>query len=86
MLKKVHVRAPAGAIRQVLFEQHDPRTWTVLVEKGPGFDDNVVAALQDGVRAVFGEECRVTVKSVSEIPREPSGKFRFYRAAPSVQS
>lgn len=79
LLKKVHAKAPADSIRQVLFEQHDPRTWTVLVQPGPAFGDLVGAALIDGVRSVFGEECKVTVKPVLEIPREPSGKFRFYR-------
>jgi hypothetical protein len=34
-----------------------------------------------GVRAIFGQDCQVTVKPVREMPREPSGKFRFYRAA-----
>jgi phenylacetate-CoA ligase len=86
VLKKILGTAPASAIGRVLFEQHDPRTWTVLVQKGPGFNENLIAALQDGVRAVFGQECRVTVKPVSEIPRDPSGKFRFYRGAPSVQT
>lgn len=81
LLKKVHAKAPAGAIRQVLFEQQDPRTWTVLVQPGPGFGDLVVAALTEGVRSVFGEGVNVTVKAVAEIPREPSGKFRFYRTA-----
>jgi phenylacetate-CoA ligase len=86
VLKKIVATVPATAMGRVLFEQHDQRTWTVLVQKGPGFDENVVIALQDGVRAVFGGECRVTVKPVAEIPSDPSGKFRFYRAAPRAQT
>jgi len=80
LLKRVIATSPA-AIRRVLFEQHDVRTWTVLVQPGPGFGDGIAALLADGVRSIFGEECRVTVKSVEGIPREPSGKFRFYRAS-----
>jgi hypothetical protein len=47
------------------------------------YGDGIAAHLADGVRAIFGEQCRVTVKpvAVAEIPREPSGKFRFYRAS-----
>jgi phenylacetate-CoA ligase len=81
LLKKVHAKTSPEAIRQVVFEQHDSRTWTVLVQPGPDFGDVVAAALVDGVRSVFGAECKVTVKPVPEIPREPSGKLRFYRRA-----
>jgi phenylacetate-CoA ligase len=81
VLKKVHAKTPAESIQQVLFEQHDLRTWTILVQPGPGFDDHASAALVEGVKSVFGSECAVTVKQVPAIPREPSGKFRFYRTA-----
>lgn len=81
LLKKVHAKGPSTAIGQILFEQHDSRTWTVLVQPGPGFGDGVVADLASSVRSVFGEQCTVVVKPVSEIPREPSGKFRFYRTS-----
>jgi phenylacetate-coenzyme A ligase PaaK-like adenylate-forming protein len=81
LLKKVHARGPKMAIGQVLFEQHDHRTWTVLVQPGPGFGAAVAADLASSVRSVFGEQCRVVVKPVPEIPREPSGKFRFYRTS-----
>jgi phenylacetate-CoA ligase len=83
VLKKVHAKTPPESIRQVLFEQHDLRTWIVLVQPGPGFNDHVSAVLVDGVKEVFGQECAVTVKQVPSIPREPSGKFRFYRNASS---
>jgi phenylacetate-CoA ligase len=83
VLKKVHATTPPESIRQVLFEQHDPRTWIVLVQPGPGFEDQAAAVLVEGVQAVFGNQCTVTVKQVPVIPREPSGKFRFYRTANS---
>ena len=79
VLKKIHAKTPPESIQQVLFEQHDLRTWIVLVQPGPGFDDNAAEALVEGVKGVFGNECAVTVKQVPAIPREPSGKFRFYR-------
>ena len=81
VLKKVHAKTRPESIRRVLFEQHDLRTWIVLVESGPGFDDHAAAVLVEGVKAVFGDDCTVTVEQVSAIPREPSGKFRFYRTA-----
>ena len=83
LLKKIIAKSPPAAIGRVLFEQHDARTWTVLVQPGPAFSDRITSLLADGVRAIFGEECRVTVKPVPEIPREPSGKFRFYRVVDS---
>jgi len=83
ILKEIHAKAPKLAIRQVFFEQHDPLTWTVLVQPGPSFGDAVAADLAASVRAAFGQQCRVQVKPVSEIPREPSGKFRFYRSSAS---
>lgn len=84
LVKNTIVTSPPTAIGQVLFDQHDLRTWTVLVQSGPGFDDNTAAFLADGVRAIFGQECDVAVKLVPEIPREASGKFRFYRTARGV--
>ena len=33
--KKVHAKTPPESIRQILFEQHDLRTWIVLVQPGP---------------------------------------------------
>ena len=83
LLKSVIAKSPT-AVGRVLFEQHDRRTWTVLVQPGPDYGDVVAARLADGVRAIFGEECHVTVKPVAEIPREPSGGFRFYRASRPV--
>ena len=80
LLKGISAQSPT-AIGRVLFEQQDVRTWMVLVQPGPDFGDGIAALLVDGVRAIFGQECRVTVKRVPEIPREPSGKYRFYRAS-----
>jgi phenylacetate-CoA ligase len=78
LLKHLHAKAPT-AIRQVRFEQHDQHTWTVLVQPGTGFGDAVATELVNSVKSFFGQDCRVRVQLVSHIPREASGKFRFYR-------
>lgn len=79
VLKDLTAQTPLGATGRVLFEQHDRLTWNVLVQAGPGFNPAIAQLLAEGVQGIFGRECRVTVKAVREIPREPSGKFRFYR-------
>lgn len=71
--------APPEAIQQTLFMQLAPRRWKVLVESDSGFDEAVAARLAAHVRAKFGNECDVEVQRVDVIPREPSGKFRYYR-------
>ncbi|MBA3521238.1 MAG: phenylacetate--CoA ligase family protein [Gemmatimonadales bacterium] len=81
VLKEVIAKSPPGAVGRVIFEQHDRRSWTVLVQAGPGFGDGTAAMLTEGVKAIFGNDCQVALKQVPEIPGEPSGKFRFYRMA-----
>jgi phenylacetate-CoA ligase len=78
LLKEISAKAPT-ALGRVLFEQHDPRTWTVLVQAGPDFGDTVADLLVEGVKGIYGQACEVAVRQVPEIPREPSGKLRFYR-------
>lgn len=76
--------APLGAVRQVLFQQIDSRRWKVLVEAGAGFGEALAGQLSAIVRRTFGRECRVEIEPVAVIPREPSGKFRYYGAASSA--
>ncbi len=71
---------PPGAIGQVLFQQVDRTHWRVLLESPNGVGDGVAAGLAEVVRGAFGRDCRVTVERVEHIPREPSGKYRYYRA------
>lgn len=68
-----------GVIRQVLFQQIDPLHWKVLVESGGGFEEALAVQLTELVRSNFGRECDVEIERVSVVPREPSGKFRYYR-------
>ncbi|MFQ5889853.1 MAG: phenylacetate--CoA ligase family protein [Gemmatimonadota bacterium] len=75
--------------RQVLFVQADPRTWRVWVEVGDRsqvavqggerFCGAVEAGLAKLVRETFGADCRVETALVRTIPREVSGKYRYYR-------
>ncbi|MGH7509660.1 MAG: phenylacetate--CoA ligase family protein [Gemmatimonadales bacterium] len=74
VLKKASAKSSPTAIGRVLFEQHDLQTWTILVQTGPGYDDSTSVILADGVKSIFGQECRVAVKQVVEIPREPFGQ------------
>jgi phenylacetate-CoA ligase len=80
LVKAVSASAPT-AIGRILFQQEDLQTWTVMVQAGPGFSEGIAALLVDGIKTIFGADCKVTVEVVPEIRREPSGKFRFYRAA-----
>lgn len=68
-----------AAVQQVLFEQSDPLHWTILVESPQGFDERLVSRLAEIVHTSFGPECNVNVRRVDAIPREPSGKYRYYR-------
>ena len=81
ILKKALTGAPATAVGRILFEQMTSASWKVLVQAGTGYDQRIADALICGIKAAFGGESSVVIELVSEIPREPSGKFRFYRAA-----
>jgi phenylacetate-CoA ligase len=73
--------APPGAIGQVLFQQVGDRSWKVLVESPKRLDGALSTGLSDVVRTAMGKECQVEVEQVAVIPREASGKFRYYRSA-----
>jgi phenylacetate-CoA ligase len=85
VLKHASVLVPPHALARVLFIQHRPRSWRILVQPGPTFGDEDPPRLVECIQETFGADCEVVVEVVPEIPREPSGKFRFYRSA-AVQS
>jgi phenylacetate-CoA ligase len=72
-------RAPLGSVGQVLFQQKHPAHWNVLVESAAGFNDELAAQLRQIVHSTFGERCRVDIERVVLVPREKSGKYRYYR-------
>ena len=78
-LQTLLASTPLGVIQQVLFQQIDPLHWKVLVESGAGFDAPLAAQLTELVRTNFGRQCDVEIERVSVVPRETSGKFRYYR-------
>lgn len=80
-LSTVLASVPLGAVRQVLFQQIDQRHWKVLVESDSGFTEETATKLADLVHSTCGERCRVDVERVHLVPREASGKFRYYRPA-----
>jgi phenylacetate-CoA ligase len=72
-------RAPLGSVGQVLFEQLAPGQWKVLVESSDGFDEACAGELRGIVQTTFGAACQVSIERVALIPREQSGKYRYYR-------
>jgi hypothetical protein len=76
-------------VRQVQFVQNNRVEWEVLVEMAPSPPaDNqkltrlpaIADRLTTIVRRTFGQECRVEIRYVDEIPRV-SGKLRYYRSS-----
>jgi len=80
-------KPPLGAVQKILFEQTDRNTWQVQVEAQQCTDiaalDSQIAEL---VRNTFGADCRVQTSIVARIPREPSGKFRYYGTSPGMHT
>jgi phenylacetate-CoA ligase len=72
-------RAPLGSVGQVLFQQKSPSHWNVLVESAAGFNDELAGQLREIVHSTFGESCGVDIERVALVPREKSGKYRYYR-------
>jgi hypothetical protein len=72
-------RAPLGSVGQVLFEQVGDTEWKVLVESAEGFDESLAAQLRGIVHTTFGDSCQVSIERVALVPREKSGKYRYYR-------
>ena len=68
----------------MLFEQRGTTEWKVLVESSKGFDEALAAHLRGIVQATFGERCQVTIQCVALVPRETSGKYRYYRREPTA--
>lgn len=79
-LQSLVAQLPAGVLRQVLFQQLDTLHWKILVESD-GADATLDARLTQLVRGTFGAPCQVRIERVATIPRESSGKFRYYRTA-----
>jgi hypothetical protein len=77
-LSTILAGTPVGLVRQVSFEQIHPMRWKVWVESDGGFDQGLASRVAEVVRAHFGARCEVELERVPVVPREPSGKFRYY--------
>jgi len=72
---------PTGAVQQTLFVQIDQMRWKALVESVDGFDTAMQVKIDEIIHSTFGEACEVDIERVPVIPREPSGKYRYYRTS-----
>ncbi len=77
---------PPRQARQVQFQQMDPIHWHMLVEADDDVTVETIDRLAAIVQTTFGAACRITTQRVDMIPREPSGKFRYYRTRPPTQT
>jgi phenylacetate-coenzyme A ligase PaaK-like adenylate-forming protein len=82
-LESLLADAPLSAVRQVLFQQLDRLTWQVLIESDH-LPAGLAAQLMQLVHRTFGQSCQVNIERVPVVPREPSGKFRYYRPASAL--
>jgi phenylacetate-CoA ligase len=64
-------------IRQVQFVQDRREHLTVNLVRGPGWSAETMRLLVDRIRTFFGQATTVDVVFQSDIPAEPSGKYRF---------
>ncbi|HEY8519462.1 MAG TPA: AMP-binding protein [Gammaproteobacteria bacterium] len=85
-LHRYRDKPPLARVRQILFEQMDERRWTIQVESDDGIEqDTLNRQVTELLQETFGSGCSAEVRVVPTIPREPSGKYRYYRAAHSAQ-
>jgi hypothetical protein len=78
-LERLFSTCPPTALRQVLFEQKGRCRWKIYVESMSGFDEGVAAALKAMVLNVMGAACEVEIERVSCVPREKSGKLKYFQ-------
>jgi phenylacetate-CoA ligase len=74
---------PIGFARQFIFQQVDQLHWKVKVE-GNVYNDELVSQATQVVCSVFGDACQVEIELVPFIPREPSGKYRYYQSRSGI--
>lgn len=72
---------PLGSAQKVLFEQIDRSTWSVRVEAHrPPDREALERQVTELLRDILGPGCSAKIDVVPKIAREPSGKFRYYKA------
>lgn len=83
-LHRLFDRIPPADARQIQFQQLSRTHWRVLVETNQPLDATIRNHVIAFVRDRFGSLCTVDVQAVAFIPRETSGKFRYYRMIDSM--
>ncbi len=66
-----------GNIRESQIIQEDMRNITIKIVKEANYDDNTTAQLVAAMQDRIGEQIKIDVKFVDEIPRTTSGKLRW---------
>lgn len=79
-------RPPLGMVRQVLFQQIHARRWKVLIEAERIDHAALHSQVSELVWTAFGPGSSIEIQAVPHIPREPSGKYRYYRRGSQVEA
>jgi phenylacetate-CoA ligase len=75
-----------GDIRQFQFQQCDRNYWIVWIEGKCREIQVIQRHFEDAIWRLFGAGSRVELKFIDNIPREPSGKFRYNRIERPVRN
>ena len=76
-LALIYVLRDLPTVQRFRIEQLSLDETVVQVVPGAGFDQGLIAQIQQAFQRRLGAEVRVRVDCVDEIPAEPSGKFRY---------
>jgi phenylacetate-CoA ligase len=72
-----HPFKPILGVEKSQIVQEDVRHLTVKIVAGPLFDEAQRALLVEGMQGRVGAEMQIHVETVADIPKGPSGKFRW---------
>ena len=73
-------------VRQMQFYQDDPRKIVLRVVAGRGYGKDTEAELRERLWPYLRGQSEVSVELVTEIPAEPSGKFRYVKVGASLSA
>ena len=76
-LAVIYVLRAVDGIEQFKCIQHSPLEMEVLVVPGARWVRHAEATIIAGLQARLGEDVRISVKKVEDIPPEASGKHRY---------
>jgi phenylacetate-CoA ligase len=76
-LAGIYVLRAVEGVGEFKIVQHDTRNLEVLVVPNPRWQTGMTAAIVAGLQQRLGEDVRVEVRLVDDIPPEASGKHRY---------